>query len=297
MSGFQRFNGLAAPVPHSMKKFLQKFTAEKVFNPRISFGVNWILSLVFICGVSGIFFSQNVQAQEAEESVDSNSFEAFQLLLQRNIFDANRRRPIPPTERRPEPPPPPRQETFSLVGVFMNGDEKVAFFEGSDGDYSGSRKVGETIADFIIREVEFSHAKLERETKDSDEPEETQESEAPSAEGSLENLENPEDPSPEVTDFPSEPNLALIELPVGQGMSRRGEDPWELTESPSFSRNSFGSGRSGFGRGSSRNESERESSREESDESEAATDSGEDSGGMSDILKQMMERRKQEMNK
>lgn len=263
--------------------------------------------------VTGAFPGTEARAQDDSDSAsESGSYESFRLLLDRNIFDANRRRPIPPSERRPEPPPAPRQETFSLVGVFMNGQEKVAFFEGSDREWSGSRKVGESIADFIIREVEFSHASLERMAEpvamDSD-PELNATSSEVSGSAVTGNKESSEsltieDPSVQEEKEDETLVVALLELPVGQGMSRRGDDPWELTENPAFSRSSFGSGSSGFGRrsfGSNQDGSGGTSSSSESENSETE-DSGSDSdsdagGGMSDILKQMMERRKQEMNK
>lgn len=268
--------------------------------------MRWILFMVIALGVFGYYPGASAQAQDAS-TADAGSYEAFQLLLDRNIFDASRRRPIPPSERRPEPPPPPRQETFSLVGVFMNGQEKVAFFQGSDREWSGSRKVGETIADFIVREVEFSHASLERlastnnlesdpdtsssEISENDDTGKADLSESQAVDGNSE-LKDEEDKTLVV---------ALLELPVGQGMSRRGDDPWELTENPNISGGSFGSGRSSFGRGSfgSDRNSSGGSDSGESDNAEKE-DAGSDSdagGGMSDILKQMMERRKQEINK
>lgn len=294
-------------------------TAKRFVRVKSGAWGRWLFLIAVFLAVTGAFPGTEARAQDDSDSdsdsaSESGSYESFRLLLDRNIFDANRRRPIPPSERRPEPPPPPRQETFSLVGVFMNGQEKVAFFEGSDREWSGSRKVGESIADFIIREVEFSHASLERIAEpvamDSD-PEENATSSEISGSSETGNDEVSESQTIEAPDEPEEKEdetlvVALLELPVGQGMSRRGDDPWELTENPAFSRSSFGSGSSGFGRrsfGSDRGGSEGSSASEtgESENSETE-DSGSDSdsdagGGMSDILKQMMERRKQEMNK
>ena len=89
-----------------------------------------------------------------------------------------------------------------------------------------------------------------------------------------------------------------LEFSVGMGMTRRGDDPWEIVQNAgSDFRGSSGSGRSRSSSRSSRGPSRdnRPPSRTSSNSSSTAT-SEPDAASKSDILKRMMERRRQQMN-
>jgi len=66
-------------------------------------------------------------------------FDAYALVVQRNIFDPSRRPPQP--ERAPTPTPAPPPETLDLTGVVVQTAARVALFEGST--FSGSKAVRE----------------------------------------------------------------------------------------------------------------------------------------------------------
>ncbi len=289
-------------------------TVSKVFAGRSRFLVVALFLALNLMG-SEVALAQDADEKAEEEQVKSGSYESFKLLIERNIFDPQRRKPIPASERKqaPPPPPPPREESFALVGVFMNGKDKVAFFEGSDREWSGSRKVGESIAGFVLKEVEFSHALLIQKTvkASSDDlgdsvnsaesvPDDSSESEVTVSPENETEIEE-DSISEELTTSSSIPVTTAPEddleeetfnLMVGQSMRRRGDSPWDLDDS--------GGRGSRFGsRQSPRDDSAAEESSADADsttadESSAASSDG---GGMSDVLRKMMERRKQEINK
>lgn len=87
------------------------------------------------------------------------SLEAFKIITQRNIFDQNRRpgagpRPVR-VERRA-----PRIEAFSLVGTLLHEEGIYAFFDGSGSDYRKVCKPGEMIAGYKVAEVTIDSCKL-----------------------------------------------------------------------------------------------------------------------------------------
>lgn len=84
------------------------------------------------------------------------SLDAFRLITDRNIFDANR------TGRRVREQPAPRVDTINLVGT-MDSDEGLrAFFDGSDSAYRKALRVGEAVGDFTVTKIEPSSVELQR---------------------------------------------------------------------------------------------------------------------------------------
>lgn len=84
------------------------------------------------------------------------AFEEFELVLTRNIFNPNRQpAQVEAPDRRDEKPyePPPATDYITLLGVFIDMDEAVAFFAGSQYEYSRSAQRGETIAGFEIAKI------------------------------------------------------------------------------------------------------------------------------------------------
>jgi hypothetical protein len=233
-------------------------------------------------------------ADQEVNQVESGSYDSFKLLIERNIFDPQRRKPIPFIERPAPPPPPPREESFALVGVFMNGKDKVAFFEGSDREWSGSRKVGESIAGFVLKEVEFSHALLIQKTVQASSIDSTVSEVAvsPEKETEIEGALTAASSIQEATTPEDDLEEEAFSLMVGQSMRRRGDSPWDLDDSGGVV--SRFSSRQNRGVERAAEESSADSDSTTADKSSAASSDG---GGMSDVLRKMMERRKQEINK
>ena len=172
---------------------------------------------------------------ESKSEVSLNAFERFKLILDRNIFDPDRRAPRERNrEARPEPP---REESFTLLGTMSYADKHLAFFDGSDSNWAGAVKLGESLANHKVVGVEYDKVLLE---------------------------------------YAGE----TIELAIGSARMRKGEEAWESKDELQP-----GSYQSSSNRlGSSKNSDEDDSSGPDLSELES-----------NDILKQLMERRKQQM--
>ncbi len=186
------------------------------------------------------------------------SLASFKLIQERNIFDPDRRRPR--EMRREMPVAPPREESFTLLGTMSYGERILAFFEGTQRDWSGAVELGKEVAGHTLKEVEFDHILLELEGE-------------------------------------------ILSLQVGAGRSKRGDGDWETQERGSWKGSSGGS-RSGRSSRSSSSSTFRTARPEDSADAESASaDGGSENaadesvidGSASDILKQMMERRRQQV--
>ncbi len=90
-------------------------------------------------------------AQASNAPADPRNFSTFQLILDRNIFNPNRR-PPPPPGARIEPPRTARVERFTLVGTLISETGSFAFFDGSESRYQTALKPSERLGDL---QVEF----------------------------------------------------------------------------------------------------------------------------------------------
>ncbi len=174
------------------------------------------------------------EAASEDKAGPTNEFESFSLILDRNIFDPDRRGPR--EQRRERPPEPPREESFTLLGTMFYSDKQLAFFDGTDSDWAGAVKLGESVAGHKLTNIDFDKVEIDW-------------------------------------------NGETIVLEVGFARTKRGEEPWSTKGRDEWSGNS---------RRSSRRSSSGSGSSGSSAESTPALD-----GDASDILKQMMERRKQ----
>lgn len=93
-----------------------------------------------------------------------NSFDAFKILTQKNIFDPNRSIPGQKRDRREETRPP-KVEFLSLVGAMTYGKGDFAFFDGTSSDYRKTVKAGDAIAGYKIAQVTQTNVTLEAEGK------------------------------------------------------------------------------------------------------------------------------------
>ncbi|HOX02946.1 MAG TPA: hypothetical protein P5555_10960 [Candidatus Paceibacterota bacterium] len=90
-------------------------------------------------------------AQASNAPANPRNFSTFQLILDRNIFNPNRR-PPPPPGARIEAPRPARVERFNLVGTLISETGSFAFFDGSESRYQTVLKPSERLGDL---QVEF----------------------------------------------------------------------------------------------------------------------------------------------
>ena len=198
---------------------------------------------------------------EVEDKRDGDSFPSlasFKLIQERNIFDPERRRPR--EIRRERPVEPPREESFTLLGTMSYGERILAFFEGTQRNWSGAVELGEEVAGHTLKEVGFDNVLLELKGE-------------------------------------------ILALQVGAGRSKRGDADWETQDRDSWKGSSGGS-RSGRSSRPSSSSTFRPARIEGSaDAASAPADGGSENaadesvidGSASDILKQMMERRRQQM--
>lgn len=89
-------------------------------------------------------------ADAAAPAAGGGSFEKFELIVQRNIFDPNRR-----AGRRAEDTSAttPVLDTIDLLGTIIEGGEAVAFTEGSNAENSRTLRLGETIANMKVAAI------------------------------------------------------------------------------------------------------------------------------------------------
>ncbi len=198
------------------------------------------------------------EVEDKRDGVSFPSLASFKLIQERNIFDPERRRPR--EIRRERPVEPPREESFTLLGTMSYGERILAFFEGTQRDWSGAVELGKEVAGHTLKEVGFDNVLLELKGE-------------------------------------------VLSLQVGAGRSKRGDADWETQDRDSWKGSSGGS-RSGRSSRSSSSSTFRPARTEGSaDAASASADGGSDNaadesvidGSASDILKQLMERRRQQM--
>lgn len=178
-------------------------------------------------------------------------FNTFRLVTQRNIFNPDRRRPPPVSERRTPPPRQPDPDIVRLTGTMLYQDRQIAFFDGSDRDFRGAKEVEQNIADLVVEQITTDRVFLRRVGSDE-----------------------------------------KIVMMVGTQLRRVGDDPWETQTG----------GRGSFPSSSASRSRSVSSTRGPATDSGAGADS--DGGGesaaasdasASEILKRLMEKRRQEM--
>jgi len=97
-----------------------------------------------------------------ETSLEKQSFDVFNILLNRNIFDPNRGQPQKQQEKPIEPP---KKEYLTLLGVVICGGDSVAFFESVPGGLGKQIKVGEEVAGFGVSEMSTDRILLTKSNK------------------------------------------------------------------------------------------------------------------------------------
>ncbi|MDG1891448.1 MAG: hypothetical protein P8L18_09065 [Verrucomicrobiota bacterium] len=95
-----------------------------------------------------------------EESVSMNDFSSFNLILERNIFDPDRRGPRK-REVKETKPKPPLKDSFTLLGTMSYEGKQFAFFGASDSSWAGAFKPGDSLADHTLAQIKFDRVILQ----------------------------------------------------------------------------------------------------------------------------------------
>lgn len=100
-------------------------------------------------------------ASTAGAIAPGQGFEAFQLVVERNIFNPNRTgRTRATTEEKP-----PRVDEISLVGTMNYEKGLVAFFDSPDSAFRKTVREGESIGDFKVQRITAEGVELVRDEK------------------------------------------------------------------------------------------------------------------------------------
>jgi hypothetical protein len=123
------------------------------------------------------------------------TFDDFDLVVKRNIFDPDRKKYVPATKsgpKPPPPPPPPPQNSIVLKGTMKIDRVQFASFDSSLSDYRGRFDRDSDLGEFKLTEVTATNATLKLSTN-------------------------------------------KFTLRVGESLSRTGEKPWTAAGKSSFS--------------------------------------------------------------
>lgn len=85
------------------------------------------------------------------------SFEAYSLILERNIFNPNRVGRTRATDEKAE-----RVEELSLVGTVQHGSENLALFDGTVAAFRKAVHEGDTLGDFKVQRITPAGVDLQR---------------------------------------------------------------------------------------------------------------------------------------
>jgi len=108
--------------------------------------------------------NQPAASETGKETVATTgrSYDDFKLILDRNIFDPNRRARRP-DRTEPDRPPEPKVDIVALTGTLIYQKGTFAFFDSNSSEYRKTAKAGDEIAGFLLKDVDQSHVALERE--------------------------------------------------------------------------------------------------------------------------------------
>ena len=111
-----------------------------------------------------LFFAAPISGA-SDDAGEGSGFEAFRILVDRNIFNRNRiPAPRPGSDARAREDFGTLQSTdrLSLVGALIDEFGAVAFFSGSKAEFQGVTKQGDSIAGFTIEKIESERIVLKR---------------------------------------------------------------------------------------------------------------------------------------
>ncbi|MBN1517814.1 hypothetical protein JXA32_14715 [Candidatus Sumerlaeota bacterium] len=97
------------------------------------------------------------------ESDSFPSFDQFERIVKRNIFDPNRQADTPPAApvERPDPPPTVEsKERIYLIGTLLTDRKQVALFEGDKNEYNKDVQQGGQLEKFTVEAISISSVSL-----------------------------------------------------------------------------------------------------------------------------------------
>ncbi|MBL9127430.1 MAG: hypothetical protein JNL97_07280, partial [Verrucomicrobiales bacterium] len=97
-------------------------------------------------------------------SANGTDFASFQIIADRNIFNANRSARSARVDRDP-PPKQVRVDTLALVGSMSYTKGDFAFFDGSSSEFRRVLKAGDTVAGFQVQTIGRESVQLQSEGK------------------------------------------------------------------------------------------------------------------------------------
>lgn len=225
--------------------------------------LGWIPVVLISAGILAMAGWASAQ-EEQKEAVSSVTFEAFEIIVNRNIFDPNRK------SDRKKPTPEElsasadtkngatseeesdnfKSDEVALVGTLIDGSTAVAFFTSETSDFKTVAQVGESVGDFKLAEIRTDCVRLEDHGK-------------------------------------------TIDLPVGSRMSSQKDGAWSIGMNPRPVPSPSG----GPGPAPTTEGGSAKPAGETTPPSPEATPSGAASSGVDDVLKKLMERRRKALEK
>lgn len=119
---------------------------------------SWIAAVVMFC--AGASLAPSAAAQSAAED-KREGFARYEVVIERNIFDPNRRPRTRAETANAEPVE--QRETVNLVGTWISNRETLAFLEGSRPEHSGASALGSVLDGWRLTEVSAGRVVLEKE--------------------------------------------------------------------------------------------------------------------------------------
>lgn len=220
-----------------------------------------------LCGLISASHPVTAHAQDTGQTSDTapagpDQLEYFRIIYQNNVFDPGRR-PWRPPDRREERPVvrQPQIDSVGLSGIMSYDGKFLAIFNGSSSSFQGVRNLGESIGDLKIIKVGIDEVSLASTAA----PKNNDESE-------------------------TEGGTSYV-LKIGESLTRQDEGPWKKS---SGSGQPFRSAWSGSSRSSGGQSPGR--SPEPAQGASGGSAAEESSNAENDILKKLLERRKQQLD-
>lgn len=92
-----------------------------------------------------------------------DGFKPFAVILQRNVFNANRNSAgTAPVAAAPKPPKPAAIEAFALLGTLLSERGAVAFFDGTSPGYRKAAQPGDTLGPYTLTLIEADRVTLQQ---------------------------------------------------------------------------------------------------------------------------------------
>lgn len=92
----------------------------------------------------------------------TNGFASFEIIVERNIFNANRRAHVRSGADEAAKPPPPKVDVISFAGTMIYNQGSFAFFDSNEPSFRKATKLGDSVAGFTLKDVQQNQIALVR---------------------------------------------------------------------------------------------------------------------------------------